>query len=91
MFAFTPILLLDQPIALAQTMIAAIFGFMALAPAIVGFMYVKVETVERFILGAAALAMFWPSLVLQIGGAAVLIIIFLSQRSRYAKAESAPA
>jgi TRAP transporter 4TM/12TM fusion protein len=91
MFAFTPILLLDQPIALAQTIIAAIFGFMALAPAIVGFMYVKVETTERFILGAAALAMFWPSLMLQIGGVAVLGVIFFSQRSRYAKAEANPA
>ncbi|MBT7770839.1 MAG: TRAP transporter fused permease subunit, partial [Rhodospirillales bacterium] len=91
MFAFTPILLLDQPIALAQTMIAAICGFFALAPAIVGFMYVKVETPERLVLGAAALAMFWPSLVTQLVGGAILAIIFMSQRSRYAKIETAAA
>jgi TRAP transporter 4TM/12TM fusion protein len=91
MFAFTPILLLDQPVALAQTMIAAICGFFALAPAIVGFMYVKIETPERLVLGAAALAMFWPSLMTQLAGGAVLAIIFMSQRSRYAKIDTAAA
>ena len=91
MFAFTPILLLDQPVALAQTMIAAIYGFFALAPAIVGFMYVEVKTPERFILGVAALAMFWPSLVSQISGAVILGVVFMSQRARYAKVKATPA
>jgi len=54
-------------------------------------MYVKVETPERLVLGAAALAMFWPSLVTQLVGGAILAIIFMSQRSRYAKIETAAA
>jgi TRAP transporter 4TM/12TM fusion protein len=91
MFAFTPILLLDQPVAVLQTMVAGGFGFLALGAAIVGFMYVKVELPERLILCTAALGMFWPSLIIQIAGGAVLAIVFMSQRSRYAKIESAAA
>jgi TRAP-type uncharacterized transport system fused permease subunit len=88
MFAFTPILLLDQPVAVLQTMVAGVFGFLALGAAIVGFMYVKVEIPERLILCTAALGMFWPSLMIQIAGGAILAIVFMSQRSRYAKIET---
>ena len=85
MFAFTPILLLDQPLALTQTMIAGVFGFLALGTAIVGHMYVKAETIERMVLCVAALGMFWPSLVTQFAGGAVLAVVFMSQRARFTK------
>jgi len=94
MFAFTPILQLEEPLALLQTFTFAIFGFMALAAAIVGYMYVRIGSVERAILCAAAFAMFWNSLVIQLVGEAVFVAVFLSQRARYSKtivSDNAPA
>ena len=94
MFAFTSILLLDQPITLAPTFVASEFGFLATNAVIVGHMYVRLGAVERIILTAGAAGLFWPSLTLQIAGGSVLAVIFISQRVLYAKStksSSAPA
>ena len=94
MFAFTSILMPDQPIALAPTFVAAVFGFLATNAVIVGHMYVRLEAVERMVLTAGGAGLFWPSLTLQIADGSVLAVIFISQRVRYAKStksSSAPA
>ncbi|MGY8991499.1 MAG: hypothetical protein ACKVHL_07905 [Rhodospirillales bacterium] len=70
---------------MTQTMIAGVFCFLALGTAIVGHMYVKAETIERMVLCVAALGMFWPSLVTQFAGGAVLAVVFMSQRARFTK------
>ncbi len=94
MFGFTSILAIDQPQALTQTFVAAVFGFLATGAVIVGHMYVRLVAMERLVLTLAALGLFWPNLLAQIAGGAVLAIIFASQRSRYAKstvADTTPA
>jgi len=85
MFAFTPILLLDQPMAVMQTFLFAMLGFIALAAVIVGFMYFTLSRSDRLILIAAAAGMFWPSIIPQFLGAIVLLFFFANQRLRYTK------
>ena len=60
MFAYTPLLALDQPVALAETVIAAGFGFVALGGVLVGYLLAPLSTLDRVLLLAAALALFWP-------------------------------
>ena len=83
MFAFTPILMLDQTIGLTQTLIAAVIGFLALSAAIVGHIYVHLKFIERMVLCLTALSLFWPSLVSQILGLSIFIIILFKQRQHY--------
>jgi TRAP transporter 4TM/12TM fusion protein len=83
MFAFTPLLLLDQTIALAQTFIAAIIGFLALSSAIVGHIYVPLKPTERIVLCLTALSLFWPLLLSQISGAGIFILILYRQWQHY--------
>ncbi len=85
MFAFTSILLVDQPLALTQTFVAAVFGFLSTGAVIVGHMYVRLGATERTILSIGALGLFWPSLVFQVAGGVILATIFISQRMRYSK------
>ena len=83
MFAFTPILLLDQTLSITQTFIAAIIGFLALASAIVGHIYVTLNPVERVVLCLAALSLFWPLLMSQMFGGAIFMFILFTQRRQY--------
>lgn len=83
MFAFTPILLLDQTLSITQTFIAAIIGFLALASAIVGHIYVTLNPVERVVLCLAALSLFWPLLMSQMCGGAIFMFILFTQRRQY--------
>ena len=85
MFGFTGLLLVDQPLDLLQTFAFAVIGFLASSAVIVGHMYVRLGTLERSITTLSAVGMFWPSLLFQIVGAVVFLIIFFSQRARYAK------
>jgi len=85
LFAFTPILLLDQPIALGETMISGIIGFLALGALIVGFLYVPIGLMERCLLGVASLGLFWPHWITHIAGGIIFLVIYLSQRHRYVK------
>jgi len=94
MFAFTSILLVDQPLALTQTFVAAVFGFLSTGAVIVGHMYVRLGAMERTILSIGALGLFWPSLIFQIAGGVILATVFISQRMRYSKSlvsDSTPA
>ena len=85
MFGFTSLLLLDQPLALAQTFGFAVLGFLAAGAVIVGHMYVRIGALERWIMAVAALGMFWPTLTFQIAGTALFAAMFVHQRMRYAK------
>ena len=85
MFAFTPLLLLNLPIALLETMVSAILGFLSMGVVIVGFLYVRASALERWILAAASLGMFWPHWITHIAGALVFLVVYLSQRQRYIK------
>ena len=85
MFAFTPLLLLSQPIALGETMISAIVGFLSMGVVIVGFLYVRAGVMERCILAVASLGLFWPHWITHIAGGLIFLVIYLSQRQRYIK------
>ena len=92
MFGFTSLLLLDQPFAVLLTFVPAVFGFLATGAVIVGHMYVRLGVLERTILTIGALGLFWPLMILQIAGGAVLAAVFVSQRMRYSRLEAtAPA
>ncbi|NKB49036.1 MAG: TRAP transporter fused permease subunit [Alphaproteobacteria bacterium] len=88
MFAFTPLLWLDQPLAVAQTVGFAIPGFLALAALIVGFMYVPLSRTDRILLAVLSAAMFWPSIFTQAIGLVAYLGFFWNQRTRYAKETS---
>ena len=98
MFAYTPILLISEPIPLFSTFTAALFGFTSLAAAIVGHMYLKLKVGERFFLAFAAGLMFWPamtifgvylpSIALHLAGLLLLGTFFLLQRNTYLKLNS---
>jgi TRAP-type uncharacterized transport system fused permease subunit len=82
MFVYTPLLDFSDPIALGQTFAAAMFGFIALGAVMVGYFVTSLKAAERLLLGVAALALFWPMMVLQLLGGAILIGIFFLQRAR---------
>ncbi len=93
MFAYTPILLISEPIPLLETFTAAMFGFTSLAAAIVGHMYLKLKVAERFFLAFAAALMFWPAMTifgiylpsigLHLAGLLLLGSFFLYQRNAF--------
>lgn len=92
MFAFTPILAMNRPLALAETAIAAFLGFAAMAQMMIGHAYFPLTTTVRVILAIAALLLFWPGVILHAMGALIFGGIFLVQRKRLtAEGEPAPA
>lgn len=82
MFAFTPILLLGKPLLVAETFVAGLLGFLAIAAAIVGHMYFTLSVPVRFILGASSLLLFWPGFIYHVTGGLILGGIFIIQRRR---------
>jgi TRAP-type uncharacterized transport system fused permease subunit len=85
LFAFTPILLLNQPLLVAQTFLFSLIGFLAMGAGLVGFLYVRIGVPERLVFGAAAIALFWPVWWVQVAGAATFAALYFSQRMRYIK------
>jgi TRAP transporter 4TM/12TM fusion protein len=82
MFAFTPLLDLDQPLLLAETFVAAMFGFYALSAVMVGQMIRRLGPIERVVLSFAALGLFWPGFVYHLAGLALLAASLLLQSRR---------
>jgi TRAP transporter 4TM/12TM fusion protein len=82
MFAFTPLLDLNEPLLLAETFVAAMFGFYALSAVMVGQMVRRLGVVERIILLGAATCLFWPGFVYHLAGFAVLAAALLMQARR---------
>ena len=61
MFAYTPLISFDDPLALAETFIAGVFGFLALSAVMVGHMFRPLTWLDRAILLVAAAGLFWPA------------------------------
>lgn len=85
LFAFSPLLLLDQTFNLGETFITAFIGFMGMAALMVGFLYVKIGWPERFLWGVATFCLFWPETITHIAGLIMFVVLFISQRQRYIK------
>ncbi len=85
LFAFSPLLLLDQPFDLGETVITAFIGFMGMAALMVGFLYVKIGWPERCLWGVATFCLFWPNWLTHIVGLVLFVVLFISQRQRYIK------
>ncbi len=85
LFAFSPLLLLDQPFNLGETVITAFIGFMGMAALMVGFLYVKIGWPERLLWGVATFCLFWPNWLTHIIGLVLFVVLFISQRQRYIK------
>jgi TRAP-type uncharacterized transport system fused permease subunit len=85
LFAFTPVLLLNQPLLVAQTFMFSLVGFLAMGVGLVGFLYVRAGVLERLVFGAAALSCFWPIWWLQISGTVLFGVLYYSQRTRFIK------
>ena len=85
LFAFTPILLLNQPLLVAQTFLFSLIGFLAMGAGLVGFLYVRIGVPERFLFGAAAIALFWPVWWIQVAGTVSYAALYFLQRMRYIK------
>ncbi|MHC5112477.1 MAG: TRAP transporter permease [Planctomycetota bacterium] len=83
LFAFSPLLVLDQPFNLAETVVTAFIGFMAMAAVMVGFLYVKIGWPERCLWIVATFCLFWPNTVTHIAGFVLYVVLFISQRQRY--------
>lgn len=83
LFAFSPLLLLDKPLLVADVMFFGFIGFMGLATVMVGFLYVKVGWPERIAWSVATFCLFWPEWYTHVGGLALFAVLFLSQRQRY--------
>lgn len=82
MFAYTPLLSFDDPIALAVTVIAGLIGFFALSAVMVGQMIVRLSWFDRILLLVAAAGLFWPAMEYHIGGLVVLLVSMMLQRRR---------
>ena len=82
MFAYTPLLSFDDPLALAETFIAGVFGFLALSAVMVGHMFRPLTWLDRAILLVAAAGLFWPGVLYHAGGLIVLVVALLVQRRR---------
>lgn len=85
LFAFSPLLLLDQTFNLGETFITAFIGFMGMAAMMVGFLYVKIGWPERLLWGVATFCLFWPETITHIAGLILFVVLFVSQRQRYIK------
>jgi len=82
MFAYTPLLSFDDPLALAATFIAAMFGFYTLSAVMVGQMIARLNWFDRILLLVAAAGLFWPSTEYHIGGLVLLLVSIAMQRRR---------
>ena len=90
LFAFSPLLLLNEPMNLGQTAFMAFIGFMAMAAMMVGFLYVRIGWTERFLWAAATFCMFWPNTITHAVGLVMFVVLFVSQRQRYIKQHGEP-
>jgi TRAP transporter 4TM/12TM fusion protein len=82
LFAYTPLLNFDDPLALAATFIAAMFGFYALSAVMVGQMIARLNWVDRTLLLGAAGGLFWPGVDYHIAGLVLLLVSVVLQRRR---------
>ena len=85
LFAFSPLLLLDQTFNLTETVITAFIGFMAMAACMVGFLYVRIGWTERLLWAATTFCLFWPNWMTHSVGLIAFVVLFLSQRQRYVR------
>jgi TRAP transporter 4TM/12TM fusion protein len=89
MFAYTPLLSFDNPLALGETFVAGVLGFFALSAVMVGYMFRPLSWFDRALLLIAAAGLFWPGMVYHAGGLVLLAVSVLVQRRRFV--EPAPA
>ena len=82
LFAYTPLLSFDDPLALSATFIAAMFGFYALSAVMVGQMITRLNWFDRTLLLVAAAGLFWPGMDYHIGGLVLLLVSVVLQRRR---------
>ncbi len=82
LFAYTPLLSFDDPLALAATFISGLFGFYALSAVMVGQMIARLNWLDRILLLVAAAGLFWPGMEYHIGGLVVLLISVVIQQRR---------
>lgn len=87
MFAYTPLLSFDDPLALTATFVSGLFGFYALSAVMVGQMIARLSWFDRILLLIAAAGLFWPSMEYHIGGLALLLASVVIQ---YRRAEGQP-
>ena len=86
LFAFSPVLLLDQPLAVAEVVFFGLIGFMGLAAVMVGFLYVKIGGSGTNIIGGGhAMPLLARMVHTHVIGLALFSIFFFSQRHRYIK------
>jgi len=83
LFAYTPLLSFDDPLALAATFISGMFGFYALSAVMVGQMITRLNWFDRTLLLVAAAGLFWPGMDYHIGGLVLLLVSVVLQRRRF--------
>lgn len=80
LFAYTPILFTGSIGEVLITVVAAIAGLFCFTGLTEGYLFRETGVAERILLGAAALALFWPNNFLRALGGILFIIIFILQK-----------
>ena len=88
MFVYSPILVLQGQFSmgiLIRAVITCIIGIMALSSSLEGFMFMKINFVERIILFVSSLFLIQPALTTDLLGVAVLLVISLKNYGHHKK------
>jgi len=83
-FALSPVLVLvgATPLLVTQMLVTSVLGMVALGAGVAGFWNVSLRPMERIALIAGGLLLVDPGLVTDLFGAAVVVTVYLLQRSR---------
>jgi TRAP-type uncharacterized transport system fused permease subunit len=83
-FVLNPVVLMVDatPLALAQTLVTAVIGMIAVSSSLIGFLANDMRMVERLILFAAGIMMIIPGGVTDAAGLAILVACIVFQKRR---------
>ena len=83
-FVMSPVILMIDatPLALAQNLITAMIGMIALSSSLIGHLVTNMNMVERFVLFVGGLLMIIPGVLTDLGGLAVFVFSIVLQKRR---------
>jgi TRAP-type uncharacterized transport system fused permease subunit len=83
-FVYSPVLLLENAtlLQIIWALLTASIGVINLGAAVIGFLYARLDALQRIALFSAALLLIYPSLVTDSLGVGILAVVYLWQRRK---------
>jgi TRAP transporter 4TM/12TM fusion protein len=92
LFAFTPAILFDgTPMQIFMSFLSALLGTMAFSAVTMGYLIRRTSLIEWIIFAVATVLLYWPTLLTDIVGLALVGLVYLMQKAKNKREEAAPA